>query len=161
MSTNVDFVQLTRVGQQRIDRQYRVELVTRFVVLRNFDYQRGMDVHHYLDEGMINVCSDPEFDWTAEIAAFRNTMSRLLAAVGNDAFRKSNRFSLAMFEFITLGLSTALDEDEGGVTDQFIRDKVAAIIDLPEAAQYSGMGVRGTQRLAGLVMPFAKTHFAP
>jgi hypothetical protein len=159
MSQHEPFVALTPVGKERVNRQYRLELVTRFLVLRNFPYQNGMDVHYYLDQGMVNISREEEFDWPAEISVFDLTMSRLVEAVGSGAFKKSNRFSLALFEFISLGLSRALEERPNEVTDDYIRRKVAAVANLPQMAQYSGMGVRGTQRLAGLVMPLAEAHF--
>lgn len=160
MAQSADFVALTPVGQERVNGQYRLELVVRFLVLRNFPYRNGTDVHEYLDQGVVTLCQEAEFDWDAEVASFDMTMRRLQAVAPGVAFKKGTRWSLALFEFISLGLSRALDERGAAVTDEFIRTQIEAIADLPEAERYSGMGVRGTQRLAGLVMPLAEPHFA-
>lgn len=160
MAQNPDFIALTQVGQERVNRQYRLELVVRFLVLRNFPYRNGTDVHEYLDQGMVVLCQETEFDWDAEVASFSTTMTRLQRALPGAAFKKGPRWSLAYFEFIALGLSRALDNRGDAVTDDFITERVNAIADLPETDRYSGMGVRGTQRLAGLVMPLSEQHFA-
>jgi hypothetical protein len=159
MAQDVDFVALTPVGQERINRQYRLELVVRFLVLRNFQYTNGTDVHEYLDQGIVALCQEEDFDWGAEIASFQTTMHRLQQVAPGIAFKKGARWSLALFEFISLGLSRALDDRGDDITDEFIRGSIARIADLPEADRYSGMGVRGTQRLAGLVIPLAERHF--
>ena len=61
MSTYQNFVNMTDVGKNRENRQYRIDLVVRFLVLRNFDYQPGTDVHKYLDRGIINILQNKEF----------------------------------------------------------------------------------------------------
>ena len=160
MAADPNFIALTSVGQERINRQYRLELVVRFLVLRNFAYPNGTDVHEYLDQGMVSLCQSEEFDWDAEQASFALTMRRLQGAVPERAFKKGSRWSLAWYEFITLGLSRALDERGDDVTDEFIRARIEAVAELPEAERYSGMGVRGTPRLPGLVIPLAERHFA-
>jgi pimeloyl-ACP methyl ester carboxylesterase len=88
------------------------------------------------------------------------TMTALSEAVGREAFSKNNRFSLAMFEFIALSLSKAIQASDAGLAPEFVRAKVASVAGLPQAQRYSGSGVRGTQRLANFVVPLAERHFA-
>jgi hypothetical protein len=160
MVTNSHFQRLAKIGEDRINRQYLNELVVRFIVLRNHEYKRGMDVHEYLDNGVISVAEDKSFDWDAEQATFDDTMRIIFEAAGEDAFLKNSRFSLAMFEFITLGLSRAVDrEDTLDLTD--MRERIASVQSLPAALRYSGIGVRGTQRLASFVTLSAEQHFLP
>lgn len=157
---NADFVRLAKIGDDRVNRQYLSELVVRFIVLRHFEYQRGLDVHEYLDKGIISIVENDAFDWDAEQQTFEGAMNLILNAGGEDAFSKNARFSLAMFEFITLGVSKAIDRgDVPNLAD--MAGKVAAVQNLPAALRYSGIGVRGTQRLASFVIPFAEQHFRP
>lgn len=158
MASNKYFLEITPVGEDRAEKQYHAELVTRFVVLRNRPYQKGMDVHAYLDQGIISIAQDNSFDWNAEEKIFSETMLKLHATLGGEAFRKNARFSLGMFEFVTLGLSKRLESSQ--VSDQEIADRVNAVEHLPEAKRFSGIGIRGTQRLAQFVVPLAEKHFA-
>ena len=162
MASNVDFLKMiVGVGEERIKRQYLVELAVRFVVLRNYPYEQGLDVHEYLDKGIINIANDGRFDWLLEADIFAKTMRLLFEAVGSDAFSKNNRFSLAMFEFVSLGLSKAIQSSDVALTPEFVRMRVKSATELPQALQYTGSGIRGTQRLTGFVVPLAERHFAP
>ena len=161
MAANEDFLKLTSgVGEERAKRQYLIELVTRCVVLRNYPYEAGLDVHEYLDEGIMDIAANDTFDWEQEEGVFVRTMKALREGVGADAFSKNNRFSLAMFEFISLGLSKAIQSSATPLTPKFVREKVAEVANLPQATRYSGSGVRGTQRLANFVVPLAERYFA-
>lgn len=160
MVANSDFVRLAKIGDDRINRQYLSELVVRFIVLRHHEYQRGLDVHEYLDKGIISVVENEAFDWDAEQRTFQATMNLIFNASGEDAFSKNARFSLAMFEFITLGLSKAIDRGDA-LDPADMRERIASVQNLPAALRYSGIGVRGTQRLASFVTPFAEQHFLP
>ena len=161
MASNEDFLKLSSgVGEERTKRQYLVELVVRFVVLRNYRYKIGLDVHEYLDKGIMDIAEDNDFNWELEEDIFARTMKALLGGVGAEAFSKNNRFSLAMFEFISLGLSKAIQSSDTALAPEFVRAKVASVADLPQAQRYSGSGVRGTQRLASFVVPLAERYFA-
>jgi len=160
MATDNNFASLATIGEERTKRQFAIELVVRFLVLRNFPYKTGLDVHNYLDKGIVNIAGNPDFDWDREKSVFATTMQRLHQDVGADTFRKNNRWSLALYEFIGLGVSRAIENGTGVTTADELRAKVAAVADNPNVERYSGSGVRGTQRLSGLVFPFAETHFA-
>ena len=129
-------------------------------MLRNYRYENGLDVHEYLDKGMINIAENKKFNWKKEGVAFAKTMGMLMDSVGKDAFFKNRRFSLAMYEFITLGLSRAIENSSKTLGAKFVRERVAKVPMLPEAQRYSGIGVRGTQRLASFVVPMAERFFA-
>ena len=159
MSTDHNFRVLATVGEDREEKQYHAEMVTRFIVLRHVPYINGKDVHDYLDEGIIKISNDIGFDWDAESTIFRTTMERLGAEVGSEAFRKNKRFSLGMFEFIALGLSKRLEAGPA-LSPENLKKVVADVAGLPEAEKHSGIGVRGTQRLSRFVMPLAERHFA-
>lgn len=85
-------------------------------------------------------------------------MSKIRQAAGESAFKKNNRFSLAMFEFVSNGTSKAL-ENSADVDLAWLKKKIEEAPTLPAMDRYSGSGVRGTQRLSGLV-PEAPRHFA-
>lgn len=159
MTTDANFAALASVGEERSKRQYALELVVRFLVLRNYPYRNGLDVHDYLDKGIITIVNDQAFDWELERQIFANTMARLNQEVGEDAFRRNNRWSLGLYEFISLGVSRAIQVGAGIPDAASLIAKVVTAKQLPQAHQYLGSGIRGTQRLSGFVFPLAEAHF--
>jgi hypothetical protein len=147
-------------GEERAQRSFLYELVVRFVALRHHPYKARLDVHDFLDEGIINIAGRKKFRWAQEKKVFKDTFSIVRAAKGRGAFMKSGRFSLGYYEFITLGVSSALDSDKA-LDPKWLAERIDAMGALPEAERYTGSGVRGTQRLAGFVLAKAKSHFAP
>lgn len=158
MAANNVFLDLVKIGEERIRRQYATELVVRFVVMRHFPYVAGMDLHEYLDKGMVNIARDENFNWEHEKEIFSRTMQKLSEAYGDNVFRKNNRWSLALYEFIVRGLSQRI---EGGqeADDTWLAGKINDVVNFQPMQQYSGSGVRGTQRLASLI-PEAVPYFA-
>ena len=161
MAADESFLKLARVGEQRIKQQYLIELVVRLLVLRNYKYENGLDVHEYLDKGIIKIAEDANFAWEKEKDLFSRTMRFLLEVNGDHSFSKNKRFSLGMYEFITLGLSRAIEKVGENLDAEFVRKRIAELPNLPEAEKYSGIGVRGTQRLANFVVPLAEAFFMP
>lgn len=132
----------------------------RFLVLRNHKYKNGLDVHEYLDNGIIRISEDEHFDWEGEKISFSKTMHLLFQAVGKQAFLKNKRFSLGMYEFISLGLSKSIDSATSNRSLERIKSLIAAVPELEEAKKFSGIGSRGSQRLASFVLPMAEKFFA-
>lgn len=159
MANEAHFLDMARIGEDRKDKQYLLEMVLRFVVLRHMPYQNGLDVHEYLDKGTISIAENNLFDWEKEKFIFSSTMAILHSSVGNVAFLKNSRFSLAMYEFITLGLSKAIESAAAPIDPMWLRQKVNSASDLPEARSYTGIGVRGTQRFAKFIVPLAEKYF--
>jgi Protein of unknown function DUF262 len=146
-------------GEERAQRSFLYELVVRFVTLRHHPYKARLDVHDFLDEGIISIAGRKKFGWTHEKRSFKDTFSVIHDAKGKGAFMKSGRFSLGYYEFITLGVSSALDTGKK-VDPKWVAERIDAVGKLPEAERYTGSGVRGTQRLSGFVLAKAKSHFS-
>jgi hypothetical protein len=158
MAANAQFLSLTNVGEERRKRQYATEMVVRFIVMRHVAYTPGMDLHEYLDKGVVDIIKRGDFDWPHEADIFSKTIAMLQDVVGSGVFRKNNRFSLAMYEFVTNGTSKLIERGDP-VDAAWLKGKVDAAVDLPAMEKYSGSGVRGTQRLSGLI-PEAEGYFS-
>ena len=158
MAANDLLLLMTNIGEERRKRQYAAELAVRFVVMRHVAYTTGMDLHEYLDKGSVTLAKDDTFDWPREENIFVKTLAALDAAVGSAAFKKSNRFSLAMFEFVMNGTSKAIERD-GQLDSTWLSERIANIEKFEAMEKYSGSGVRGTQRLSGLI-PEAQAYFS-
>lgn len=105
------FVTTTRQTQAAQESQTGVELVLRFIAFRNIPYQSRMDVHEYLDSALIDLASDESFDWGVEEENFSKTFDFLDAALGDQAFQRSDgnsfsgKFLMSVFEVLAIGLS--------------------------------------------------------
>ena len=158
MADEKDFRDVCDVGQEKKNRQYLSELVTRFIVLRNFPYKSGIDVHKYLDKGIISIIENKEFDWIKERATFSEVMSIINNIFGSNSFKTNKRFSLGKFEFIILGLSKRI-ESGPKISDEDVKKLVNKINDFEPYKRYSGAGIRGTQRLSKLISDHAENFF--
>jgi Protein of unknown function DUF262 len=148
-------------------RQKASELVLRFIVYRHRPYEGGLDVHEYLDDGLIHIASDSQFNRATEAKAFKDTFGLIFNALGDDAFRRydgskfSGMFLISAFEAITIGVSQNLDRLKSLAKPKrsaFVRDKVKALWKDSTFRKNSGAGVRGTTRLSNL-LPLAESFF--
>jgi hypothetical protein len=153
------FVEMTDVGKEREKRQYRLELVVRLLVLRHVKYTQDIDIHKYLDKGIVEILTNTDFSWKEEEDSFKRTVDLLHKAAGKEAFRTNKRFSLGKYEFATLGLSKALDAKKAPSV-AVTKIKLDGISSLSEAKKYSGGGVTGSTRLLKFVIPHAQNHFS-
>ena len=118
MAGNEDFKKTTAPsGEERAQRSFLYELVVRFITLRHYQYKQRLDVHDYLDEGIISVVGNPQFDWEREKEVFNRAFKLINEAKGDTAFAKSGRFSLGYYEFITLGVASACETNESLTAD--------------------------------------------
>jgi hypothetical protein len=128
-----------------------------------------MDVHEYLDDALLKIASDPDFDMDAQAEVFKKTFQFIDEALGDQAFKRwngtafSGMFLMSVFEVIATGTSynlAALEELSSEMRVQFIRDKAMNIWADPNFTRNSGAGVRGTTRLTRL-LPIAMELMKP
>lgn len=169
LASNVDF--LTTIDQTdiAIERQAQVELTVRFFAFRNVAYKTGLDVHEYLDDALVKMATDVNFNVSAEAASFTRTFAILNSSLGDQAFKRWNgtdfggKFLMSVFEVVALGVSINIDAIEalGEVNSrEFVKNKCQLLWGDVTFAKNSGAGVRGTSRLANL-LPLAEDFFRP
>ena len=168
-SNNQDFKNTTSQTPTALDAQEGVELALRFLAFRNIAYQAGLDVHEYLDEALIELASDSNFDMASEGLAFERTFKILNSALGASAFKKwdgnafKGMFLMSVYEVMSTGVSHNLDAIEAmpqGQRDSFIKGKAQGLWANQAFTQNSGAGVRGTTRLSKL-LPIAADLLKP
>lgn len=150
-------------------RQRLSELALRFFVYRNIPYQSRLDVHEYLDDSMIRMASNPDFDYAGEEKVFKETFDFINQTLGDDAFRRFDgakfvgQSLLSAYEIIAIGLSKNLGRilqlPEPDRTN-FVQQKVRDLWGDPNFKRNSGAGVRGTTRLANL-LSMGEIYFNP
>ncbi len=74
ISTNESFKRTTDQTENALEKQRTaVELALRFFCFRRVDYKPGLDVHEYLDDAMMRIIKDEDFDRTKEEEIFQET----------------------------------------------------------------------------------------
>jgi len=169
LSENGDFSSTVNQTEKALEKQSGVELILRFFAFKHHPYKKGLDVHEYLDEALVEISRNEDIDWKEEEVSFNKIFSLLNEALGNNAFKRwdgnnfGGKFLMSLYETVAFGVSQNLDEIESkGKEDQkdFIVARAKALWDDPIFEKNSGAGVRGTTRLAKL-LPLAKGFFKP
>ena len=134
MASEPDFIECCSLSDKNIEEQYDLELVVRFITLRQWDPTEPMgDLGPFLDAKIIEIAGNREFSWTVEKEIFRSTFSLLSSSVGSDSFRRydpqSDRFkggfSVSAFEILALGIGYLVESKD--LTDLDITEKAKQI----------------------------------
>lgn len=114
LSHNEDFVNTTQLSETSIEERFDLELITRFIILRNIDLVvfSNSTATDFLTDELISRAIDKSYDWEREIEAFNNTFSIINISLGTNAFKKYNTrkqkfeggFIVSAFEVIALGI---------------------------------------------------------
>lgn len=162
------FKNCINISDNQEKRQYHVELVIRFFVYRNKEYFSGLDVHEYIDRGMLEIADSKEFDKKHEEDIFKNTFKILDKSLGSKTFKKwdgnkfKGKFLISAYEAISYGLSQNVDTVYDELDDSiefFIEERVKEIWEDETYINNSGAGVRGSTRLSNL-LPKAEEYFS-
>ena len=155
---NSDFSSIFPLTDKQIDEQYNVELLLRFLVLKDVEISRlkgGLDIGDFLTKRMKEIAVDSSFDMTTEGENLLKTFKLLNLALGENAFRKYQggrylgAFSLSIFEVIGLGLAFNIiqydDNNPAHLTK--IREVSEKLLSNPDFVRNSGSGDRASTRL--------------
>lgn len=169
LANSENFITTTQQTETALKSQAGVELVLRFHAFRCVPYQAGLDVHEYLDQALISMASDGNFNRNIRGEEFNLTFQYINQALGKDAFKRwngntfSGKFLMSVFEVISKGVADNLDairQLPDQARDAFILDKAKNLWQDETFSQNSGAGVRGTTRLTRL-LPLATEMFQP
>jgi len=166
-SSNEKFLNTIDQTEYALKRQIATELALRFFVFRNVPYDKGLDVHEYLDQGMIKIATDSAFDLENEKYVFEQTFIILFDAMADKAFKRwdgidfKGKFLMSVFEVIAIGISKNLEKIMTLQEDkrkEYVINRCKALWDNSTFKGNSGAGIRGTTRLSNL-LPLAEQFF--
>lgn len=168
---NSDFKSTLSISDRLIDEGYDVELVCRFLALRNLNgplKRNPGNIDEFLSERIFEIAEDSQFDRIQSGSEFAALFKILNESLGDDCFRRFDSrtdryrgaFSVAAFECITVGvaahISLWLQVTKGG--DELLHAKIRRMWDHPEFTNGSA-GVSASSRIPRLI-PFAIQYFA-
>ena len=168
-SNDDSFIRTTDQTTNALESQAGVELALRFFAFRNVPYTPGMDVHEYLDDALMQIATNKDFDRKSESEIFTRTFKILLEALGSTAFKRwngqqfSGMFLMSVYEVMSTGVSHNIEElDKLSEIDRnnHILDVAKKLWENPVFNRNSGAGVRGTTRLSKL-LPIATDLLKP
>lgn len=170
LAESPDFTKVINQTDAALEKQAGVELVLRYFAFKFHPYEKGLDVHEYLDEALIAIASDQKIDWVDEEKRFKMIFSLINDALGDKAFKRwdganfTGKFLMSVFEVLASGVSKNLDDLNAKLNHKnqvtFIQDRAKKLWDDPVFAKNSGAGIRGTTRLTKL-LPLAEGFFKP
>jgi hypothetical protein len=161
------FQEAIAVSDRAHDEQYDLELVARFLALKDAEDPRLRfigDMKDFLDESSMEFARDTTYNRANEDATFRDVFQLLSAALGDRAFRRYDQgsdrflggFSVSAFEAITVGVFSSLATWKAlPVQDsrELLRQRVKDLWNDSEFRNNSGSGIRasGESRRPSLV----------
>lgn len=163
-----EFKACTPLTEKQLSEQYDLELIARFMVLRNMEIHalaQKRDLHSVLTDGMLALVKSTTFNWERELEIFRGTFSALQVLKSEDVFRRfdpnQNRnlgpFLLAAFEIFALGYAYNLELGRAPTADLLAERYVH--IWTTYGDRISSTGRRASTRLAETVA-LGREHLA-
>ncbi len=152
-----DFQSTLSITDRLYDEGYDMELVCRFLALRNstdLDFRSISSMDDFISEKMYELTTDGEFDRNAHGQEFFTVFRLLNSALADDTFRRFDPtkdrflggFSVSSFESITVGVAVNLIK-WSAADSAALRLRVQDLWSNPSFKQGSGSGVRASTRI--------------
>ncbi len=112
-----DFQEVVALSDRNLEEQYDLELVVRFIVLRRHSTEGLGALGKMLDDEIITIARNADFDWDSERDVFGRTFALLNQSLGSNAFRRyrsdggsyAGGFIVSLFEIFALGVGNHLE----------------------------------------------------
>ena len=173
LSINENFIESTPVSNRLVDEQYRMELVTRYLIALNCDLsnirREYKDLAPLLDEKVLELCDKQQFNYEMQEQLF-NSVFKVLKSINEinceDMFKKymNNRFSgpvsSAAFLTITVGIANAI-QNGNSIIDNYLElaSLIKALYMKDTFINYTRNGARAVDRFEALTS-FGKEYFS-
>ena len=174
LSNNEDFKSCVNLSEKLEEEQYDMEIVSRFVVLRNLQMSSLAisDIAGFITDKIQEIASSQSFNFDEEKKAFETTFKVLNQTTKEDTFRKydpatdkfSKGFLLAPFEVIATGIGyhyqryqQALDRRK--IEELDIKGKLKTMWETEEYKNAYGRGKDAKTRIPRLV-PLGRKLFS-
>lgn len=155
LARNENFRTCTLLSEAQLQEKYDMDLVLRFITLRNAPVNSVGDVHEFLRDRMEEIAVDPKFDPISEEKVFREVFDFLDSTTGSNSFRSWSSakkvfrggFSLAAYEGLGLALGRHWPAIRS-VRSTFDMDRLIKGLWQSTAYRKSFSGLRARERMA-------------
>lgn len=165
MAEESAFQRVIGVSEDQIEKQRHMEFAVRFLVLTHVPYDGKLDVEEYIDEGIVQLAAAS--DASEAVSAAGRTFRLLDQVAGPNVLRRfeggkhTGKVGLVGLEGIAVGVAKNIAAISALASPEvFVRGKMEAFWDQPEAAGLTSPGLRGTTRIQRTV-PFGERWFKP
>ena len=171
LSSNELFIECTPLSNKLVDEQYRMELITRYLIAMNCSLynmrKEYKDLAPFLDDKILELCDDEQFDYTGQETLFYSVFEllELISDINNDDVfkRYTDRFSGAVsssaFLTITVGLANAIKNGNSIANDlSKISELIKGLFVQETFFNYTRNGTRAVDRFEALTS-FGKEYF--
>ena len=172
LAKNKDFQTCTALSDRLHVEKYDLELVTRFLVFRNFEANQLNSIGElgeFLTDKIVEIAESATFSETEslESEAFASTFMLLANSLEEESFRKYDSlkgkhlggFSISAFEPIAFGIGYHFASYLGQDHSQGIREASRKLWADSDFLKHSGSGVRASTRLRHSI-PLGRRLFA-
>ena len=115
LSKNKNFIDCVSLSDKNVKEQFDKELIVRFIIFRKInltEITKINDLSDFLNEKILKIASNKNFDWTEEEKVFATTFKIINQTLSENAFKKydflkdrfSGRFLVSAFEMVALGI---------------------------------------------------------
>ena len=173
LATNDTFQECIALSDKSLAEQYDLELVTRFLVLRNLEEDQLTsigDIGEFLNDKIVEMASSEEFEGTkaVEAEAFERTFALLVESLGDRSFRRYDAakqrhvggFSISAFEPIALGVGYNFQRYGSIGSWPSIEETAKGLWSNGAFLRRSGSGVRASTRIPANI-PLGRQLFRP
>ena len=171
LSTSEDFVEATPLSNRLVDEQYRMELITRYLIAMNCNLlnirREYKDLAPFLDEKVLELCDRERFDYEGQEHLFISTF-KVIKSIEEinceDIFKKysDNRFSGSMsasaFLTVTVGIANAIDKGYH-FSEKTLAELIKQLYEQEIFFSYTRNGIRAIDRFETLTS-FGKEYFS-
>ena len=150
------------------NKQTPIELILRFFITRNIPYINGLNVHEYLDTGMLQLAKNKtDVFMETEERIFLKTFECLNDVFGDNIFKKwngtkfSGKFLVSAYQVISVHVSKHIEAIialDINVSQKFIKDKVLSLWKDKIYSKHLTSGTNGAMKLSQIL---PKDFFCP
>ena len=132
LSMNKDFIEMTPLSNRLVDEQYRMELITRYLIALNCDLsnirREYKDLAPLLNEKILELCDNQQFNYKNQRELFNSVINVLKSTKeinSEDLFKKytdkfSGPVSSSAFLTITVGIANAINHNADIIKDDIM-----------------------------------------
>lgn len=157
LAEDIYFLSCVDLSDNALDQLYDRELVCRFIVFRNIieeDLKDIDEIADFIDDRMVLLASDQQFDRQKEEAIFRATFHLFRDVLGDNSFRRydvrkkefKGGFLVSAFEVLALGVGHR-DPTRNKIESYSLEQAARDIWSASTFLKNSGAGVRASTRI--------------